>query len=215
MDKKLLEQYKKIYLEQRISEQDLQKSWEDISRILPAQDLPKHNSFSRYGFLFVCIFLLLLIGTVSMAQASRTGELLYPVKVLTNNVAVKIFGKPEITAEKVKKDRIDAPTKAPLPTEKGNKEEQKDSEQEGKKNKEQNTPKRNESKEETDKQENEVKGVRTDNQEYDNLPANEVKESKKSESEERGESNKNKTDGLNNGNANKEKNKNDNQVKAD
>ncbi len=190
MDEKILEQYKKIYLEEKISDHDLQQGLDNLIRMLPEQDSPVRNIFFRYRFLFAGIILLLMIGTAGMAQAANSGELLYPVKILTNNVAAKIFGKPEINAKREEKGDIN--------------ESRKDLKQEGKEIRGQEKEEKNNPEEDARKQENEVKGV-----------SNEIKEIKKPDSEERGQSDKNKSNESGKGNSNKEKDKKDNQRKED
>lgn len=204
MDKKILERYKKIYLEEKVSDPALQKGLDNLMRMLPEQDSPVHNTFFRYRFLFAGIILLMLVGTAGLAQAANSGELLYPVKILTNNVAAKIFGRPEINSKKVENNIISPTIITPKPTEKENEEDQKDLQQKGDENKEQDETEKNKPEEDARKQENEVKGV-----------SSEVGEIKKPESEERGQSDKNKSNELSNGDSNKEKNKKDNQRKED
>lgn len=209
MDEIFLEQYKKIYLKQKISDGDLQKSWDDLRQILPARDHPLRNTFIHYRYLFAGIILFLLIGTAGLAQASKSGEILYPVKILTNNVAAKIFGKPQITEKKLEKNVITLPTTTPIPTEKEIKEDQKELKQEKKEIKEQNETGDNKSKENAESQDSEVKGARVDNLKNDNLPGNENSELKNRNGEEHRQSNENKESKSNNGESNDEKNKNE------
>jgi len=196
MDKKLLEQYKKIYLEEKISDHALQKGREDLLRMLPEQDSPARNTFFRYRFLFAGIILLMLIGTAGMVQAANSGELLYPVKILTNNVAAKIFGKPEINAKKEEeKEKVEI-------------EDQKDLKQEKKEIRGQEKEDKNKPEEDEREQKNEVKGEHVDNLKPDNLRANEVTQIKKRDSEERGQSDKNKSNESDKENTDKDKKEN-------
>lgn len=214
MDEQFLEQYKKIYLRKKMQDDALQKSWNELSRRLPAQDLPAQNLIFRYRFLFAGIILLLLAGTAGMAQASRSGELLYPVKILTNNVAAKIFGNPRITSNRLEKTVNVEPTKQPQPTEKEENEIKNDLKPEVKEIKEQNEPEREENEEDGSKQETQIKGVSTENTEQINIHANEASEIKKPNNGENGESNnKNKVNEPNNNNQNKGNNKNENRGK--
>lgn len=182
MDEKNLKQYKKIYLEEKISDPALQKGLDNLMRMLPEQDSSVRNTFFRYRFLFAGIILLMLVGTAELAQAANSGELLYPVKILTNNVAAKIFGKPEITVKREEKK------------EKENTEKQKDLKQEKKEIRGQEKEEKNKPEQDEREQENQVKGART-----------EVTEIKKPKSDEREQSNRDKSKHLNNGNANREK----------
>ncbi len=180
MDEKFLGRYKKIYLEEKTSDPDLQKGLDNLMRMLPEQDSPSRNIFLRYRYLFAGIILLILIGTAGLAQAANSGELLYPVKILTNNVAAKIFGQPQIIFKKQEKNVIVPTIISPKPTEKETDEDQKDSKKERDEIKEHEIE-RNKPKEDARKQENEVKGV-----------SSEVMEIKKPDREERGEPNKEK-----------------------
>lgn len=89
MNEDQIQHYKKIYLEIQPPEYLSHQSWEDLSRRLPAQerrDLP----IWRYSFIVASILLVLCVGTVSAASFAKPGHLLYPIKQMSQTIAVSI-----------------------------------------------------------------------------------------------------------------------------
>lgn len=82
-----LKEYKKLYLETSPTTTS-EEGWKNLSQLLPKQkaNIPTF----RYAFIFACILFLILFGTVTVSQAAKPGNILYPVKVLSDKVVSKI-----------------------------------------------------------------------------------------------------------------------------
>lgn len=94
-----LKNYKRIYLEEKISKQAIEKSWDTVRRRLPQQDEPKKYYYPA-AFMFASMLLFFFLGTIGVSQASRPGDVLYPVKVLSDKVAAKVTGNYHTKVEK-------------------------------------------------------------------------------------------------------------------
>lgn len=90
----------------------ISNGWLDLSLKLPEKGVnPLRLIFAR-GLVFALVILVLSIGVVGVAQASKPGDLLFGVKVFSEKVAVKAGVNPEISVVRRADDLIDQTKKS-------------------------------------------------------------------------------------------------------
>ncbi len=83
------------------------QGWSDLANQLDERQTTDLRLLFGKGLVFASVILLLFGGLVTAAQAAKPGETLYPVKLLSDSVAARVSGKPEITVEKRGQEIID------------------------------------------------------------------------------------------------------------
>lgn len=107
----------------------ISNGWLDLSLKLPEKGMnPLRLIFAR-GLVFALVILVLSIGVVGVAQASKPGDLLFGVKVFSEKVAVKAGVNPEISVVRRADDLIDQTKKSSEAAEKASEEYKKTLEQ--------------------------------------------------------------------------------------
>ena len=89
MNEELIKKYKKVYLETKVPEYLLENGLEDLKFRLPEQDKPRHSVF-RYGLIFASLFLVISAATVSASQNAKEGDLLWPVRAISEPVIMTV-----------------------------------------------------------------------------------------------------------------------------
>jgi hypothetical protein len=102
-----LRKYKEVYKNSTVSDAVIQQNWESLRGILPERKNHQHTGFYRAAFVFAGLLLFISAGTVGAAQTARPGDMLYPVKVLSDTVISKVTGKPHAILEKRVDELID------------------------------------------------------------------------------------------------------------
>lgn len=102
-----LENFRKEYLKIGPSVYLEHHGWQDLSVKLESRKAANLNMFFGRGLAFTSLILLLLGGVVGVAQASKPGDKLYPVKLAADEVAAKVTGNVEIKIERRAQDVID------------------------------------------------------------------------------------------------------------
>lgn len=85
-----LEKMKKVYQETSVSDEQMIQEWQLLEGMLGEQ---QHSSFSPLlfrAFAFATVILLLSGGVVTIAQASKPGEFLYPVKEFSQKIVEEV-----------------------------------------------------------------------------------------------------------------------------
>ncbi len=85
-----IEKLKKVYLATEISEQEINKRWQDLEMLLGEQNRRDYAPIFMRSFAILSLVLLCMGGLVAFAQAAKPGEILYPVKVLSENTVKKV-----------------------------------------------------------------------------------------------------------------------------
>ncbi len=101
--KQLKEEYQKIEIPGYLTS----NGWLDLSLRLPGKGEFSWRLIFGRGLIFASIFLVLSGSVVGVSQAARPGELLFPVKVLSEKVAAKVVGDPDISVVRRADDLID------------------------------------------------------------------------------------------------------------
>lgn len=81
-----LEKFKKVYQETSVSDEQMIQEWQLLENMLGDQQKSYVSPLFFRAFAFAAIVLFLSGGVVTLAQASKPGELLYPVKEVSQNV---------------------------------------------------------------------------------------------------------------------------------
>lgn len=118
MNKTQLDAYKASYLQIKASEKQIDESWENVKHRLPKQDIWSNYMVMRYAFASIALLSIFFVGFVNVVQAAKPGEILYPVKVLQNNVLATILKKAETVPDDIKESLSSPDTIKNLPTEK-------------------------------------------------------------------------------------------------
>lgn len=95
-----LRHYKEIYKHISVSDLVIEQNWESLRGILPARQSSVHRHIYQAAFLLAVVSLFFIAGTVKVAQASRPGDLLYSVKIVSDEVIAKVTGKQSTIIEK-------------------------------------------------------------------------------------------------------------------
>lgn len=100
-----LENLRKGYLKTVMPSFLVENGWNQIrEKLQPRQ--PKNSYFFSKGIAFICLFILIMGGSLGITQAAKPNTLLYPVKILSDNALAKITGKPEMKIERRAQDVI-------------------------------------------------------------------------------------------------------------
>lgn len=93
---------KKIYFSSEPSEATVNKSWKKLEARLGVQDeVVRSAPFYRSRlFAVAALCLVLLFGVVGLSQKAVPGDVLYPVKRFSEEVALKIYPNQEIVTER-------------------------------------------------------------------------------------------------------------------
>lgn len=102
-----LEKLRKEYIGITSSAYLMQHGWADLRPQLEAKRTLALPSLFGKSLAFASITLLLFASIVSAAQAAKPGNVLYPVKLLSDKVVANITQKPEITVVKRGQEIID------------------------------------------------------------------------------------------------------------
>lgn len=104
--------------------EQLEKLRREYSKISPATDFKENGLVNLYqnlnpqkapnrmivhipGLIFATFTLLILGGFLTTAQTAKPGTLLYPLKLLSDNLIAKVSGRPEIKIEKRGQEVLD------------------------------------------------------------------------------------------------------------
>ena len=102
-----LEKFRKEYLKIGPSVHLEHHGWQDLyAKLERRQDLGLNLLFGR-GLAFASITLLLFASVVGVAQAAKPGDVLYPVKLFSDQIVAQVSGKPEIKVERRGQEVID------------------------------------------------------------------------------------------------------------
>ncbi len=102
-----LEKLRKQYLKTSAPDYLLENGWVELKvKISGYKSLDWRFLFGR-GLVFVSIILSLLLGVTTVAQASKPGDVLYPLKLATDEIVAKVAGKPEYKVERRGQEVID------------------------------------------------------------------------------------------------------------
>lgn len=112
MIKKKLNIYKQLYWDIKVPKDQVEQSWQNLKPLLNTP-LRISHPFFRQGAMFLSLLLLFLLSIVSFTQAATPGTPLYRTRVLSDEIAAKISGRPELTMERRIKDVITASKKQP------------------------------------------------------------------------------------------------------
>lgn len=124
-----IQELKKEYEKIVIPDYLISNGWLDLSLKLPEKGkFSWHLIFAR-GLVFASIVLFFSGAVVGVSQASKPGDILFPVKVLSEKVAVKAGFNPEISLVRRTNDLIDQSKKDSGATEKASEEYKKTLEQ--------------------------------------------------------------------------------------
>jgi hypothetical protein len=90
-----LEKYRKSYIKTNPAEFLVKNGWDDLRvKIASEEQLERKALAAKPGFLsgliFASLVLLVLIPTISFAQNSKEGDILFPVKVLSDEIVAKV-----------------------------------------------------------------------------------------------------------------------------
>lgn len=113
--------YKKIYWDIKLSDKEIENSWQQFSQKNFTRS-PLPFPLAKYGAIFFSLLVIFLVGIVGLTQAATSGNLLYPVKILSDKVVGKISNKPEINTEKRAQEIIEVLKKQPEKLEEASKE---------------------------------------------------------------------------------------------
>ena len=102
-----LEKLRKEYLKIKAPDYLVQNGWVDLQTRLSAQESPNRRFFPKPALIFASVILLFFAGSLTAAQAAKPGDVLYPVKLLSDDLQAKITGKEEIKLEKRAQEFID------------------------------------------------------------------------------------------------------------
>jgi len=122
-----LKEYKNIYTDIIVPDTLIEKKWSIQSEFLPNQELKRKSyQFMPYGAVFLSAFLVLFILSIAIVQASKPGNLLYPVNTWTQQLSKKVsstfqveensFNPPKIHTATNSLKRIPTPTAKPTVT---------------------------------------------------------------------------------------------------
>jgi hypothetical protein len=93
-----LEKYRKIYLQTKVPAKLQHEGWNNIRTELARQDLPTDQS--NWLPRLALASLILFFSLVGVAQAANPDQILYPVKIVTDNLTARITNQPQIPIEK-------------------------------------------------------------------------------------------------------------------
>lgn len=85
-----IEKMKKVYRETPVSDEHIAKEWQLLEGMLGEQHQSRVSPHFFRTFAFLAVVLLLSGGVVTVAQASKPGELLYPVKEFSQKVVEEV-----------------------------------------------------------------------------------------------------------------------------
>lgn len=113
------EELKKEYKSIPIPGYLISNGWLDLSLKLPDKHKSIWHMFLVRGLIFASLFLFLSVGLVGVSQASKPGDLLFPVKEFSEKVAIQTgVVNPEISVVRRANDLIDQSQKDSKDTEK-------------------------------------------------------------------------------------------------
>lgn len=125
-----LEELKKEYKSIAIPDYLISNGWLDLSLKLPEKNKSLWHMFLVRGLVFASLVLFLGVGLVGVSQASKPGDLLFPVKEFSEKVAIKAgVANPEISVIRRANDLIDQSQKNQDAAQKASQEYQKTLEQ--------------------------------------------------------------------------------------
>lgn len=85
-----LEKMKKIYLSTPVPDYEVIKEWQVLENVLGEQQKSYPSPFLFRTGAFLAVILILSGGVVTIAQASKPGEFLYPVKEISQKVVKEV-----------------------------------------------------------------------------------------------------------------------------
>lgn len=104
---KELENLKKEYLKIQTPQYLNRDGWYEISQKLDSQDKVANSMLFTRGLTFAAVTVLLLGSLFTTSQAAKPGAILYPVKILSDDVVARITGNYEANIEKRAQEVID------------------------------------------------------------------------------------------------------------
>ena len=109
---------KNVYLGTKVSDDVVTEEWQMLENVLGRQQQRFVSPLFYRAFVFAAITLLLSGGIVTLAQASKPGEILYPVKEFSQDMVQEIKESVTIFVDTNKKqiDSIEENTIIPSPT---------------------------------------------------------------------------------------------------
>lgn len=153
-----IDKLRKEYI--KASPDSLDALWQDLSGRLPIQNRARSLSVTR-ALIFALTILLATGGLLGAAQAGKPGDLLYPVKLLADEIVANITGKLELKIEKRAEEVIESVKGSPKQQEEALREYQKTLEEI--KEQAQKRGKKDQLKEALEKQEEKLKNAQQQN----------------------------------------------------
>src|SRR4051812_20474518 len=87
-----LQELKQIYHSSSVSQEKVDRMWQDLSGSLPPRMDNPFYLRARYAML--SLFILILLGSsITLVQAAQPDSTLYPVRVLADTISAKVTGK--------------------------------------------------------------------------------------------------------------------------
>ena len=87
-----LHELKQYYFTSHVSEEKIDRLWQDLSGNLPPRMETPYYFRARYAFLSLFV-LILLGGSITLVQAASPDSALYPVRILADTISAKVTGK--------------------------------------------------------------------------------------------------------------------------